>query len=107
MHAPKYERSEYLKRKPADNAPQLEKDRFWEQEKQYWLEGDLGLTNFHYFFLTQCRIKNAIGEEIYPFWRDVDDLIFGAYQDAINKRKDLLIAKRREVGLTTIFGGVI
>lgn len=107
MKPPKYEYSEYQKRKPSDNASQLEKDKFWEKEKDKWANGYRGLTGFHYFFLTQTKIKNALGEEIRPFWRDVDELIFGKYEQARKERKDILFAKRREVGLTTIFGGCV
>jgi hypothetical protein len=107
MPKPKFEYSTYLKNKPSTNAPQLELDRFWDKEQERWKIGYSGLTGAHYFFLTQCKIKNAEGAEIRPYWRDVDDFIFGKYQDAITLRKDILYAKRREVGLTTIFGGVV
>lgn len=107
MPAPKYEYSTYLKEHPGEDASYEDLDKFWNQERERWKNGHAGLTGYHYFFLTQCKIKNAEGEEIRPFWRDVDEMIFAKFEDAIRERKDILYAKRREVGLTTIFGGVV
>ena len=45
--------------------------------------------------------------EIHPSWRDADEYIFSLYDEAIKKRSDLIIVKRRGIGLTTIFGGVV
>lgn len=107
MPKPKFEYSEYLKRKPSETASDIDKKRFWEQEYERWHKGYKGLTGYHYFFLTQCRIKSAEGTEIIPFWRDVDEFIFEQYDKAIQQQADIIYVKRREVGLTTIFGGVI
>src|SRR3990167_8327918 len=107
MPEPKFKYEDYAKTIPADSASRIEKDKFWSREKERWINGHNGLTGYHWFFLTQCLIKNASGEEIRPFWRDVDEDIFNSYELARKERKDILYAKRREVGLTTIFGGAI
>lgn len=106
MPEPKFKFETYLKRKQ-EAIDKREVNIFLEEEHRRWKEGFESLTGAHYFFLTQCKIKNAEGEEIRPFWRDVDELIFAKYDDAVKERKDILYAKRREVGLTTIFGGVV
>jgi len=107
MPEPKFKYEDYAKTVPSESASRDEKDRFWGKEKERWKNGHNGLTGYHWFFLTQCKIKNASGEEIRPYWRDVDEDIFNSYELARTERKDILYAKRREVGLTTIFGGVI
>ena len=107
MPEPKFLYSKWAKNKPDIHASQLEKDRFWERERQRWIEGWNNFTGYHYFYLTQCKIKSEEGIEIHPEWRDADEYIFGLYDQAIKQRKDLIIIKRRGVGLTTIFGGVI
>ena len=71
-----------------------------------WHEGKFGLTGIHYFALTQCMIKDARGFRKRPIWRDVDELIYEAYINARNTNHDLFVTKRREIGLSLIFGGV-
>ena len=105
--APRFEYSKWVLTKPTDNASQLEKDRWLEKEHQRWREGYNGLIGYHYFELTQCKIKRGRGEEIRPFWRDCDDLIYEQYDKATKKKCDIIYIKRREIGLTTIFGGVV
>lgn len=107
MKKPRYNISEYLSRVPSDFDPAKEKERFWEGEYEKWHNGYKGLTGYHYFFLTQCKIKSADGTEITPFWRDVDEFIFEQYEEARKSQADIIYVKRREVGLTTIFGGVL
>src|SRR3989304_444332 len=107
MPPPRFLYSRWAKTNPSDTAPALEKDRFWERERQRWQGGYNGFTGYHYFFLTQCTIKSEEGIEIHPAWRDADEYIFSLYDEAIKKRSDLIIVKRRGIGLTTIFGGVV
>jgi hypothetical protein len=40
-------------------------------------------------------------------WRDLDDLIYGAYEKARSTSWDLMVTKRREAGLSLTFGGII
>lgn len=83
-----------------------EKDLWWGKETEYWIDGRFGLTGIHYFALTQCMIKDARGFKKRPIWRDVDELIYGSYEEARRTNHDLFVSKRREIGLSLIFGGV-
>lgn len=89
------------------NATKKEKDLWWGKEGEYWHEGRFGLTGAHYFSLTQATIKDATGFRMKPVWRDLDDLIYGAYDQARRTSWDLMVTKRREAGLSLTFGGVI
>lgn len=89
------------------NATKKEKVLWYEQEKEYWQEGRFGLVGPHYFFLTQAIVKNATGRKMRPVWRDADEDIYGSYMKAREQYWDLMVLKRRELGLTLTFGGVI
>ena len=58
----------------------------------------------HYFYLQEGHIKAAEGHIIKPYWRDCDDMIFEGFQQAKKIEWDMLIVKRTEIGLTSIFG---
>jgi len=89
-------------------ATRSEKDLWWGHEEERWRDGAFGLTGAHYFSLTQGTIKTATGAKIRPVWRDLDDeLIYPAYNEALRTSHDLLITKRREAGLSVIFGGIM
>jgi hypothetical protein len=90
-----------------DTATRKEKDLWWGNEREYWLKGRFGLTGPHYFALTQATIKDATGFRMKPVWRDLDDLIYGAYDKARTTSWDLMVTKRREAGLSLTFGGII
>ena len=89
------------------NATRKEKDIWWGNERDFWMEGRYGLTGPHYFALTQATIKDATGYRMKPVWRDLDDLIYGAYDNARKTSWDLMVTKRREAGLSLTFGGII
>ena len=89
------------------NATKKEKDIWWGNETEYWVKGRFGLTGAHYFSLTQATIKDATGYRMKPVWRDLDDLIYGAYEKARSTSWDLMVTKRREAGLSLTFGGII
>jgi hypothetical protein len=92
----------------SENATPKEKNLWWGKEtNEYWVEGRFGLQPAHYFMLTQATIKTARGTRIRPVWRDLDDLIYGAYHEAKNTFWDLMVTKRREAGLSLTFGGII
>lgn len=97
----------YAKHGLSDNATNKEKDLWWGKELEYWTEGRYGLTGAHYFALTQGFVKDARGFKKRPVWRDVDNLIYAAYEEARKSNNDLFVTKRREVGLSLIFGGII
>lgn len=89
------------------NATTKEKDLWWAKEREYWIDGRFGLVGPHYFALTQGFVKDARGFKKRPLWRDIDDLIYEGYMNARNTNHDLFVTKRREVGLSFIFGGII
>jgi len=91
----------------SESATKREKDLWWGKERDYWTEGRFGLTGAHYFALTQATIKDATGYRMRPVWRDLDDLIYGAYEKARTTAWDLMVTKRREAGLSLTFGGII
>lgn len=98
----------YAKHGLSPNASTKEKDYWWEKEREeFWREGRFGLTGPHYFALTQGWVKDARGFKKRPVWRDVDELIYEGYMDARRTFHDLFVTKRREVGLSFIFGGII
>lgn len=93
---------------PDENASERIWNDFYIKQRELWKTGFEGLTGFHYFYLTQIKIKDrTTGQEIRPLWRDVDDIIFHAYDEALKSMSDLIFIKRREVGLTSIFGEAI
>lgn len=82
--------------------------RPWRKEqKRRWKDGFAGLTGIHYFYLTQVKIKDAEGNLIRPTWRNVDEIILNEFLECLKNQKDLYIFKRREIGLSSIFGGLI
>lgn len=107
VRPPKYTYAEYEEEyrvwKKSKRSDSAWKDLQWKR----WREGFRGLTGIHYFYLTQVKIKDALGNPIRPTWRDVDDEIFQEFDYCYKNKKDLYVFKRREVGLSSIFGGVI
>jgi len=87
---------------------ELERIKYWELQKERWINGYGGLTGMHYFYMQECFIKSGTGGEyIRPTWRDVDSLIFGEIDKCLKENKALLMYKRREVGASVIFGGCL
>ncbi len=108
MKKPKFEYNEWWSKYGLSlNATKSEKDKWWIQEREYWLEGRFGLTGPHYFALTQGWVKDARGFKKRPVWRDIDELIYEGYMEARRSNHDLFVTKRREVGLSFVFGGII
>ena len=105
--ASKFVYSDWVKDMPAESDNNLVWDRFLEQEMDRWINGWNGLDGYHYFSLTQARFKDAQGQEIRPYWRDTDELIYEGYRKGITTFQDVMYVKRRESGLTTTFGGII
>jgi hypothetical protein len=83
----------------------LEEQKYWAEEYRRWLEGYAGLMPRHYFYLTMGTLKPIQGLPIKPVWRDVDAMIFEADAETRRIGHTLNIIKRREVGLTSIYGG--
>jgi len=80
--------------------------RYWEREYERWINGYAGLTGRHYFYLTMGHLKPVAGMPIRPQYRDGDQEVFE--EDALARKFGLTlgIIKRREFGLTSIFGGM-
>lgn len=86
----------------------LEEQRYWAQEKVRWLEGHAGLTGYHYFYLTQCKIKiGNSGQVDRPVWRDCDQWILEDFAKARELHYDHGLISRREIGKTSIGGGLL
>ena len=93
---------------PATFKRAIDKERYWMEEFRRWNEGHAGLTGIHYFYLQMVKIKDfASNGLIFPYWRDGDELIFEAIDHARFNQKDILVGKRREIGLSTIGGGCL
>ncbi len=85
-----------------------DKDKYWDLEKKKCLEGYNDLTGKHFFYLSQCKIKDGTsGNLIRPSFRDCDQQLFEAIDLAEKKKFELGVIKRREVGLTSIGGGCL
>lgn len=87
----------------------LERERFWAIERERWVEGYGGLKGMHYFYLTQCSIKDGTsGNYIRPYYRDCDEWIINVLHDAFwNCTGAVGLIKRREIGATSIGAGLL
>lgn len=97
----------YVRHEIPDFRTTLEEDKYWATERQRWVEGYGDISGPEYFFIQEFTIKNAAGAEIRPWWRDVDHFVFEAIKDCKTREHDLFVMKRREVGLSTIGGGLL
>lgn len=87
---------------------ELDRIKYWELQKERWINGYQGITGIHYFYMQECLIKSGTGGDyIHPRWRDVDSLIFGEIDKCLKENKGLLMYKRREIGASVIFGGCL
>ena len=84
----------------------LEEDRYWENEIERFVNGYNGLTGRHYAYLTIGKLKTVDGSIQRPVWRDGDQMVFENSDIARRNHEDEMIVKRREFGLTSIFGGL-
>lgn len=86
----------------------LERLNYRAEEKRRCFEGYNGLTPYHYFYLTQCFIKiGTAGLIERPQWRDCDGWILEGFHEARKRMFDMLLLSRREIGKTTIGGGLL
>tara|TARA_R110001632_G_scaffold115208_1_gene226659 strand:+ start:7486 stop:9453 length:1968 start_codon:yes stop_codon:yes gene_type:complete len=77
------------------------------EQRRRWVVGCDGLSGIHYFYLTQVKIKDSDGNMIRPMWRDVDTTTLDTFLECLNDEIDFYVFKRREIGLSSIFGGLI
>lgn len=80
-------------------------DKWLDIEYDRWVNGYGGLTGRQYAYITAGHLKNVEGKIIRPMWRDGDDLVFQSDFESRRDNEDLMIVKRREFGLTSIYGG--
>lgn len=90
---------------PTSFKTKADKDRYWDGELKKWIEGYSGLTGLQYFYMQEWTLKNILGQAIRPYFKDTDMLQAEAFEMCVKKQWDLLIIKRREAGLTSMFGG--
>jgi hypothetical protein len=77
-----------------------------ETQEAFWYNGYNELDGWYYKYLSQCKIKNAIGQMIAPWWRDGDDFIVSqTTSHAVKNGRDKFTVKRREFGLSSWDGG--
>lgn len=88
---------------------EYEKEKFWDVEKTRWREGHSGLSGMHYFYLTQCTIKDgSSGNPIRPFYRDCDEWIIDKlHKNFWSCEKTIGLVKRRELGATSLGAGLL
>lgn len=85
----------------------IDKLRYWEQQKKYWIEGYNGLPGSFYFYIQECIIKDRVTGKLFrPQARDVDLLVFERVESARKNKQSIGILKGRGVGLSTIGGGL-
>jgi len=91
----------------------LEKQKYWEQEKTYWREGYgegyARISGMQYFYLTEGTLKDGSdGTIIKPKYRDCDDWIITELHNAFwNLDSHIGLVKRREIGATSIGAGLL
>lgn len=84
---------------------QYEKDKYWDTEMTRWNRGFAGLTGFHYFYLQEIWQNDIHGNIFRPHWRECDMIVFDGVEEAKKISFDMFFMKRREFGLSSIFGG--
>ena len=84
---------------------QYDFDKYWNEEYRRWVEGYSGLTGRHYFYVTCGKLKTITGAGVTPYWRDGDHDVFWEDDESRKYSQDFVIIKRREFGLTSIYGG--
>jgi hypothetical protein len=104
---PKYTYEEYEQEHTAWKKGRKSEGNWRKEQRRRWREGFKDLTGIHYFYLTQIQIADSFGDPIRPKWRDADDTIFTEFDYCYKNGIDLYVFKRREIGLSSIFGGVI
>ena len=102
---PRFIFENWLKTVPSAGASQVDIERFWRKEQEYWVTGRGGLPGAHYSYLTVGTIKTTKGQSIKPRWRDFDEFIISEDSKAAKLGKNTIIVKRREFGLSSFFGG--
>ena len=92
------------KPKPTTFKTELDEKRYWEKEKQRWIEGyNSDINGMLYFYATQIWLKDRnTGELYYPTVRDADVFIFNELKRSMDEGESPFIIKGRGVGLSSI-----
>ena len=107
LRLPKYTYETYEREQAAWMKTDRGESAWRTEQRRRWKDGFADLTGIHYFYLTQMKIKDAEGNLIRPMWRDIDEIALNEFLLCLADEIDLYVLKRREVGLSTIFGGLI
>lgn len=78
-----------------------------DKEISRWVNGYDGLSGLHYFILSQGTYKRIDGKLVKPYYRDVDEIMLDHFLKCRRLNKFCGIAKRREVGFSSLFAGVL
>lgn len=107
VRLPKYTYETYERERDAWLKSNRGESAWRTEQRRRWKDGFADLKGIHYFYLTQMKIKDAEGNLIRPMWRDIDGIILDEFLSCLEDEIDLYVLKRREVGLSSIFGGLI
>lgn len=95
----------YVYEPPPIFKTKLDEQRYWEQEKQRWVEGYQGMPGTFYYMVTQGWVKDRItGIVSRPEVRQVDLFIHQFIEEQRNKKRMGGIIKPRGVGFSTQIG---
>jgi hypothetical protein len=90
---------------------QLEADRYFDKEANFWIKGRYGLSGEYYKYLTMYQIRDRVsGWEGFPRYRQVDhEIIFPWIKETMDPRKpmDGLWFTQRGAGKSTIMSGYL
>lgn len=82
---------------------EYERDKYYDNKKRIWAEGQNGLTGMHIYYLDEIYLFNRVtGETYYPICRDIDVMLFHEIERLRNIYKWLYVTKGRGIGLSTI-----
>lgn len=84
--------------------PEVEIQRHYDLWYQRWLEGYMGLTGPHIYYIQEVMLKDIFGNLYYPHWRDLDHMVFHQIKECMDNKDDGLWYKARDKGITSIFG---
>ncbi len=94
-----------------DFKTQLEADRYFDKEANYWDKGRYGLSGPYYKYLTMYQIRDRVsGWQGYPKYRQVDhEIIFPWIKQTMDPRKpmDGLWFTQRGAGKSTLMSGYL
>lgn len=86
---------------------ELEKQRYWQQQKTYWIEGWNHLPGTLYHYLQEQKIKDRVsGKTIRPIPRESDLWIHEEVNECRKAKQPSAMIKCRGIGLSTLGGSL-